>query len=62
MSIQRAVVGEVGTRDGFQNIKEPISTDSKITIARAILDSGIRRMQLASFVSPKSIPQLFDAK
>lgn len=53
---------EVGPRDGFQNVKEFIPTELKIEIVDRILASGIKRMQLTSFVSPKAIPQLRDAK
>lgn len=60
--MKQVIIGEVGTRDGFQNIAEFIPTAKKVEIARAILDSGIPMMQLTSFVSPKAIPQLADAE
>jgi hydroxymethylglutaryl-CoA lyase len=60
--LKKALIAEVGTRDGFQNVREFIPTDKKIAIARALLDSGIKMMNLTSFVSPKAIPQLADAK
>lgn len=60
--MEKVIIGEVGTRDGFQNIKEFIPTEKKIGIAKAILEAGVSAMQLTSFVSPQIIPQLSDAK
>ncbi|MHB8575955.1 MAG: hydroxymethylglutaryl-CoA lyase [Dehalococcoidia bacterium] len=53
---------EVGTRDGFQIEPEFIPTDEKIAIVNRVSASGIRRIQVTSFVSPKAIPQLRDAE
>jgi hydroxymethylglutaryl-CoA lyase len=55
-------VCEVGPRDGFQNEKTFIPTDRKIAIANALFASGLRRMQVTSFVSPRAVPQLADAE
>lgn len=54
-------VCEVGPRDGFQNEKTFIQTGRKIEIVNAIFASGVRHMQVTSFVSPRAIPQLADA-
>jgi len=53
---------EVGTRDGMQIEKEFIPTEQKIEIVNLISDSGIQRIEVTSFVSPKHVPQLSDAK
>lgn len=53
---------EIGPRDGFQNVKDFIPTDEKIKIIQGIIDSGVNRMQLTSFVSPKHIEQMKDAE
>ena len=53
---------EVGPRDGFQNLCSFISTDIKLEIIRKMADSGIRYIQAASFVNPKAVPQMADAK
>lgn len=53
---------EVGPRDGFQNIKDFIPTQTKLETVRLLLESGVKRIQLTSFVSPKAIPQLADAR
>ncbi len=53
---------EVGPRDGFQSVKEFIPTETKIKIIEGVIASGVKKMQLGSFVSPKAIPQMKDAK
>lgn len=55
-------VYEVGPRDGFQNIKEYIPVETKLDIIDGLIQSGVKHMELTSFVSPKAIPQLKDAK
>lgn len=54
-------VCDVGPRDGFQNEKTFIPTARKIEIVNAIFASGVRHIQVTSFVSPRAIPQLADA-
>lgn len=53
---------EVGPRDGFQSIKEFIPTDLKLRVIQYMVDSGIKKIQAGSFVSPKAIPQMKDSK
>ena len=54
-------INEIGPRDGFQNVEEFIPTSVKIAIIDGAIASGIKRVQLTSFVSPKAIPQMRDA-
>jgi hydroxymethylglutaryl-CoA lyase len=54
-------ITEVGLRDGFQMEAQVLPTTEKARIARALIDAGIRSLQLTSFVSPAAIPQLADA-
>jgi len=58
---RKVEVIEVGTRDGLQIEPTLLSTERKIAIVNAILDSGIREIEVSSFVSPKAVPQLADA-
>ena len=51
---------EVAPRDGFQSIAEPLPTAEKIAIIEVLLQAGVKRMELGSFVSPKAIPQMAD--
>ncbi|MFP6686175.1 MAG: hydroxymethylglutaryl-CoA lyase [Polyangiaceae bacterium] len=53
---------EVSLRDGLQNEKGVIPTEQKLVLFRALADAGLRRIELTSFVSPKWVPQLADAK
>jgi hydroxymethylglutaryl-CoA lyase len=55
-------IREVGPRDGFQNEPEIIETDDKLRLIGLLLDSGVRRLELTSFVRPDVIPQLADAE
>ena len=60
--MNRIDIYEVGPRDGFQSVSEYIPLDTKLRIIDSILDSGIRHVQITSFVSPKAIPQMQDAR
>lgn len=52
---------EVCPRDGFQNIKTPIPTETKIEIIDRLVDCGFTTIEATSFVHPKAIPQMADA-
>ncbi len=53
-------VTEVCPRDGWQNM-EFIDTDKKIEIIKKIIDTGIKEIEITSFVHPKYVPQFKDA-
>jgi hydroxymethylglutaryl-CoA lyase len=59
---QRVRIREVGPRDGFQNEPEVIPTGDKVRLIGMLLDSGVPRIELTSFVRPDVIPQLADAE
>jgi hydroxymethylglutaryl-CoA lyase len=52
---------EVGPRDGLQNEKRPIPTAEKIALVDLLSQAGFRRIEVASFVSPKWVPQMADS-
>jgi hydroxymethylglutaryl-CoA lyase len=54
-------IREVGPRDGFQNEPETISTDHKVELIDALARTGLRRLEVTSFVRADVIPQLADA-
>ncbi len=54
-------VYEVGPRDGFQNLKQYLPLEEKLKIIDDLVASGVKHLQLTSFVSPKAIPQMKDA-
>lgn len=53
---------EVGPRDGLQNEKDIVPTDVKIQLIKMLAASGLPVVEATSFVSPKWVPQLADAK
>jgi len=52
---------EVGPRDGLQNEARQIPTDDKIALVDHLSMAGFRRIECASFVSPKWVPQMADS-
>lgn len=53
---------EVSARDGLQNEKILFSTDDKLRLIGNALDAGVRRLEVASFVNPKRVPQMADGE
>ncbi|HEY3191860.1 MAG TPA: hydroxymethylglutaryl-CoA lyase [Solirubrobacterales bacterium] len=53
-------IREVGPRDGFQNEPEVIPTEEKVRLIGLLADSGLKRIEVTSFVRPDVIPQLAD--
>lgn len=62
MSKRQITIVEVGPRDGLQSEPEILPTDSKVTFIEMAIDAGIRRLEVASFVHPKLVPQMADAE
>ena len=60
--IDEVRIVEVGPRDGLQSISEPISTIEKKTYIDMLSEAGCSEIEVTSFVSPKWVPQLADAK
>jgi hydroxymethylglutaryl-CoA lyase len=59
----RAVrIREVGPRDGIQSEKADISTADKVAFIDALSKTGLRYIEAVSFVSPKAVPQMADAR
>ena len=55
-------IREVGPRDGFQNEPEVLPTATKVRLIELLAATGVRRLELTSFVRPDVIPQLADAE
>ena len=53
---------EVCPRDGFQNVHDIIPFEGKVAIIKKLAEAGFKRLEVVSFVSPKAIPQMADAK
>ena len=55
-------IREVGPRDGFQNEPEVIATADKARLIDGLARTGLKRIEVTSFVRPDVIPQLSDAE
>ena len=53
---------EVGPRDGLQSESRVLPTDTKVEFVRRLVTAGLRRIEVASFVNPKRVPQMADAE
>ncbi len=53
---------EVGPRDGLQNESRILSTDDKVALIERSIAAGSRRIEVASFVNPRRVPQMADAE
>jgi len=62
MNIREVKIIEVAPRDGFQIIEKFIETEKKLKIIDMLINSGIQKMQVTSFVNPKAVPQMKDAR
>jgi hydroxymethylglutaryl-CoA lyase len=57
----QVAIREVGPRDGLQ-IEQPISADEKIRLIRALVATGVQRIEATAFVSPRAVPAMADAE
>lgn len=53
---------EVGPRDGLQSEPGVMPTEAKIEFIHRLVEAGIRRLEVTSFVNPKKVPQMADAE
>lgn len=61
--MQRSIeLVEVGPRDGLQSEPEVMPTDMKLELIGRLVDAGVRRVEVASFVNPKRVPQMADGE
>jgi hydroxymethylglutaryl-CoA lyase len=63
MALPSAVkIREVGPRDGFQNEPETIATEDKVRLVEMLARTGLRRLEVTSFVRADVVPQLADGR
>lgn len=55
---QEVSIVEVGPRDGLQNEKSTLTADQKIKLIELLSNTGLKRIEAGSFVSPKWVPQM----
>lgn len=61
MSLPHSVrIVDVGPRDGLQNEKQQVPTDTKVELIRRLGDAGLKAIEATAFVSPKWVPQMAD--
>jgi hydroxymethylglutaryl-CoA lyase len=53
---------EVSPRDGLQNESALLPTEAKAELIKRAVDAGLRRVEVASFVNAKRVPQMADAE
>jgi hydroxymethylglutaryl-CoA lyase len=58
---ERVEIFEVGPRDGLQNEARAIPVAEKVALVDCLSRAGFRRIEVASFVSPKWVPQMADS-
>jgi len=62
MSREHIEIVEVGPRDGLQSESQVLPTTTKVEFIRRLLSAGLQRIEVASFVNPKRVPQMADAE
>ncbi len=62
MSKKSIEIVEVGVRDGLQNEPQVFPTPKKLTLIEDLIASGVKRLEVASFVHPGLVPQMADAE
>ena len=62
MASKRITLVEVGPRDGIQAEPTILSTAEKVDFITRVMDAGIKRIEVTSFVNPKRVPQMADAE
>lgn len=55
------LIRDVGPRDGLQSIDADVSVETKVAMVEGLAASGLRRIEVGSFVSPKAVPQMADS-
>lgn len=58
---KKVIIEEQGLRDGIQNLSHAISVEQKLEYIDALVNAGVTRLQIASFVHPKLVPQMADS-
>ena len=62
MDREHIEIVEVGPRDGLQSESQVLPTAAKLEFIRRLAAAGLPRIEVASFVNPKRVPQMADAE
>jgi hydroxymethylglutaryl-CoA lyase len=60
--INTVTLEEQGLRDGLQSLSQTVPIEKKIEYIKALVEAGVKRLQVVSFVHPKLVPQMADAE
>ena len=55
---ERVIINDVGPRDGLQNQARILSPQQRLSLIQALLDAGLRHIEIGAFVSPKAVPAM----
>ena len=58
---ERIYIQDVGVRDGFQSEPKFVPTDVKIALIDELSETGLAKIEVTAFVSPKAVPAMRDA-
>lgn len=58
MKKNSVAIVEMGLRDGLQNEKTVLDSDTRVEITKRLIAAGSKRLELGSFVSPQWVPQM----
>lgn len=61
-SAPRVTIVEVGPRDGLQNEETVLDVATRVELIRRLVATGVSRIEVASFVNPKRVPQMAGAE
>jgi len=59
--MDKVIINEVGPRDGLQNDAADVSPAERVRLINALVDAGLRAVEVASFVSPRAVPKMAGA-
>ena len=62
MKKERVQIVEVGPRDGLQNEQRTLSVEARLNFIRHLAASGLKRIEIGAFVSPKWVPQMANSQ
>ena len=62
MEGKKIIIEEQGLRDGMQTLAVIIPVEKKLAYINQLITAGLKRIQVASFVHPKIVPQMADAE
>jgi len=59
--VEQIEIIDVAPRDGLQSQPKLVDTNTKVELVTRLIEAGVRRMEVVSFVNPKRVPQMADA-